>query len=31
MTGSGWELIVVALVATTIFFSVWRVVAPLID
>jgi hypothetical protein len=30
MTDSRWELIVVALVAIAVFFSVWHVVAPLI-
>jgi hypothetical protein len=30
VTDSPWELIVVALVAIAVFFSVWHVVAPLI-
>jgi hypothetical protein len=30
MTDSRWELIVVALVAIAVFFSVWHFVAPLI-
>jgi hypothetical protein len=30
MTDSGWELIFVALAATTAFFSIWHIVAHLI-
>jgi hypothetical protein len=30
MTESRWELTVVTLVAVTVFFSVWHLVAPLI-
>jgi hypothetical protein len=30
MTNSRWELVFVALAATTVFFSVWHLMAPLI-